>query len=226
VLFRSRADGDAAVEGGEGPPKQRRVEEESGEQAKDSAGQSQEPTKPNDSAGLKEPSAVEGQQQGRDVALEFAVGAWVEIRGLSGAKELNGLQGELWEFIREKGRWCVEVGDLGRKSIKPENLVMTRPAKDPSELLREGEWVRICGLDTGNALNGLHCRVNYEVEPGRWNVNVEGLGAKVLDAKFFGRPSHSGPQSRTCGQFHRVAGMDGDFRPADFEALPKMGGID
>lgn len=65
------------------------------------------------------------------VNLNMMPGATVEIHGLKGAAELNGLSGKLKQFDHVSGRWQVELlssGDV--KALKPENLTAKQLSKE------------------------------------------------------------------------------------------------
>lgn len=81
-------------------------------------------------------------------------------------------------------------------------------------------------LGAPNRLNGRRGRLQYEASGGRWQVNVEGVGPKILAAEHLRPTGHCGPKERKNGQFHHLAGLDSDFRETDFGACPLVTGID
>merc|ERR1719409_1163554 len=61
-------------------------------------------------------------------------GTTVEIHGLKGAAELNGLSGKLKQFDHGSGRWQVQLlvsGDV--KALKPENLTAKQLSKEETK---------------------------------------------------------------------------------------------
>jgi len=118
---------------------------------------------------LEKLASREAGQPQRMAAL--AVGKRVTIVGLQKAAALNGQGAEIIRFNLYNGRWEARVFATGEvKAFRAENL---RPAGEL--VLEPGDVARICGLksETGQALNGLECRVvRYEPSTARYEVEV------------------------------------------------------
>merc|ERR1712050_812413 len=107
-----------------------------------------------------------------------------------------------------KGRWFVDVEGVGSKLIKPDNFKLA--AVEERSFLRDGAWVKIRAPDAQNQLNGRRGRVQYEAEPGRWQVNIEGVGLKTLSVEYLRPTGKCGPQDMCNGQYYHLAGLDGN----------------
>lgn len=205
-----------------------RVSDGAGGGAKRSAPAPQEPSssrrrlhEPAPQQAREHPGGATCDAKGPD---DLGNGALVRVFGLQGAKELNGQYGDLQDFNSEKGRWYVDIEGFGTKLIRPNNLKLAK--EEVRKSLQDGDWVKLRSFDKTNRLNGRHGRLQYETEPGRWQVNIEGIGFKVVDVEFLRPTRYCGPQERTNGQYHGMAGLESDFREADFESCPMVSGID
>lgn len=172
---------------------------------------------------------AEAQVRGADAAEVWRAGATVEVCGLAGARELNGRHGQLQEFSAVNGRWLVCIAGAGPKFVRQEKLrlVAAPEALCGNEVFCHGDWVEIWDLSMGGRLHGRRGKLQYEVEPGRWQVNLEGIGTKTLSAQVL-RPA-SGPKEMHNGQYFPLVGMkeEGEeCRTADLEAAPVLPGID
>lgn len=126
----------------------------------------------------------------------FPEGTRVVISGLSGAKELNGKEGNIVCKDASTGRYTVNVDDVGQKNLKPENLAKVAKVTSteekpkfapgaPPELqetgFQVGDQVRVGGLNGAKDLNGkVGVIFGYDKEAGRYILEFEGDGQKKI----------------------------------------------
>merc|ERR1719399_1120828 len=110
-------------------------------------------------------------------------GMRVCIQGLQARPELNGLQGELSEYVTAEERWRVVMDDGSGKCLKAANLSLCGPVKEmksggdgaaPSGELKAGARVRISGLVARAELNGKQGTLHeFDAAEGRWRVVMD-----------------------------------------------------
>jgi hypothetical protein len=130
-----------------------------------------------------------GARNERSRADHLAVGAEVQIHGLSGSMEHNGSRGHLLCYDEEKGRWEVQitVGERGKiLLLKPANLLSAManesraaageksvdlPGADPR--LEVGAVVQVHSLQSAPEHNGCCCILErIDSARGRWEART------------------------------------------------------